>query len=321
MNLDLDLLKQAERDLGLNIPYQKGTNIQVKDCWHFTTDGNSIDVIFEDDQDFRDGMNRIFIVSRDFRILILAFCLMDTHVHFILYGSYDECNAFIHKYIKQTSRYINTRHGHIRKLLNLPIHHQVIDNDFYLKVAICYVLKNPPVGGLSYSAYDYPWSSGSLYFRARGHWNSSLWIEDLLTENLTDMNVLQRRLLLKTRDVDFQDVKIIRGVIRPDEYVCYKFVEKIFRTHKSFNYFMCKTKEDDVESKGGAISRLSIPIHEMRQYRDEICQELFQVTTVRMLDVKQRLRLAKVIKSRYNSSLKQIARLCGLLYTEVKDMM
>ena len=160
MNLDLDLLKQAERDLGLNVPYRKGTNIQVKDCWHFTTDGNSIDVIFEDDQDFQDGMNRVFVVSRDYRILILAFCLMDTHVHFILYGSYDECNAFIHKYIQQTSRYINTRHGHIRKLLNLPIHHQVIDDDFYLKTAICYVLKNPPVGGLSYSAYDYPWSSG-----------------------------------------------------------------------------------------------------------------------------------------------------------------
>ena len=89
MNLDLDLLKQAERDLGLNIPYQKGTNIQVKDCWHFTTDGNSIDVIFEDDQDFQDGMNRVFVVSRDYRVLILAFCLMDTHIHFILYGEFE----------------------------------------------------------------------------------------------------------------------------------------------------------------------------------------------------------------------------------------
>ena len=83
---------------------------------------------------------------------------------------------------------------------------------------------------------------------------------------------------------------------------------------------MCKTKDEDVESKGGAISRLSIPIQEMRQHRDEICHELFQVATIRMLDVKQRLRLAKVIRSRYNSSLKQIARLCGLLYTEVKDL-
>ena len=125
---------------------------------------------------------------------------------------------------------------------------------------------------------------------------------------------------MKTRDVNFPDVKIIRGIISPDEYVCYRLVEKIFRTHKSFNYFMCKSREEDVESKGGAISRLSIPIHEMRQYRDEICHELFQVATIRMLDVKQRLRMAKVIRSRYNSSLKQIARLCGLLYSEVKDL-
>ena len=141
-----------------------------------------------------------------------------------------------------------------------------------------------------------------------------------MRENLMDMDVLERRSLLKTRNVYFPDVKIIRGVICPDEYVCYKLVENLFRTHKSFNYFMCKTKDEDVESKGGAISRLSIPIQEMRQHRDEICHELFQVATIRMLDVKQRLRLARVIKSRYNSSSKQIARLCGLLYTEVKDL-
>ena len=76
----------------------------------------------------------------------------------------------------------------------------------------------------------------------------------------------------------------------------------------------------DIESRGGAISRLSIPIQEMRQYRNEICKELYGVESIRTLSAKERLKLAKVIRSRYNSSLKQIARVCGLVYEEVKDM-
>jgi hypothetical protein len=35
----------------------------------------------------------------------------------------------------------------------------------------------------------------------------------------------------------------------------------------------------------------------------------------------QRLRLARTLRSRYNSSIKQIARLAGLVYDEVKDRM
>jgi hypothetical protein len=37
--------------------------------------------------------------------------------------------------------------------------------------------------------------------------------------------------------------------------------------------------------------------------------------------MQQRLRLARTLRSRYNSSIKQIARLAGLVYDEVKDRM
>lgn len=58
----------------------------------------------------------------------------------------------------------------------------------------------------------------------------------------------------------------------------------------------------------------------MRQYRNEICKKLYGTVSIRTLSTKERLKLAKVIRSRYNSSVKQIARVCGLLYEEVKNM-
>ena len=108
-------------------------------------------------------------------------------------------------------------------------------------------------------------------------------------------------------------------IIFPGEYVAYEIVEKIFKTHKSFNYFLCRSKEEDIESKGGVLSRLSIPIQEMRQHRNEICRELFQTNTIRTLDTQHRLQLARILRKRFNSSPKQICRLCGLLLEEVKE--
>jgi hypothetical protein len=84
---------------------------------------------------------------------------MDTHMHFVLYGQLQDCNGFMHEYIRLTSRNISVRHNERKKLLRLPLSHQSIDNDFYLKTVIAYVIKNAPVGGLNYNAWDYPWSS------------------------------------------------------------------------------------------------------------------------------------------------------------------
>ena len=388
MKINDELLRQMESDLSLDKPFVKGKNLPIRNCWHFCTDGNAVDRLFDDDQDFRDGMNRVFIVRRDFSVIILAFCLMDTHVHFILYGAFEECNKFMHKFVQLTSRHIWFRHAERKKLWRLPISHQFIDNDFYLKVAICYVIKNAPVAGLPFNALDYPWSGNPLYFRRMGYWNSFLTpgarigttdgpdvmqgatpvlqratdvvqgampvlqratdvvhgatavlqrAPEVVTagteavlgrlagtaiigESLKEMSQRKVKALLKTKTEITEDVHVIDGIVHPGEYVAWEIVERIFKTHKSFNRFMCISKEEDVENRGGSISRLSIPIQEMRQYRNEICKELYGVESIRTLSAKERLKLAKVIRSRYNSSLKQIARVCGLLYEEVKDM-
>ena len=321
MKINDDLLRQIESDLSLNIPYIKGKDNPIRNCWHFCTDGNAVDRLFDDREDFINGMNRIFIVSVKYHIVILAFCLMDTHVHFILYGKFDQCNKFMHDYVRLTSINIFNRHKESHKLLRVPITHQYIDNEFYLKIAICYVLKNPPVGGICYNAYDYPWGSAALYFRNAGEWCSPDWTRKEHTfQNLDDMSLRCKRKILKNRNAEkLANARMFGQIIFPGEYVAYEIVEKLFKTHKSFNYFLCKSKEEDVESKGGELSRLSIPMQEMRQHRNEICQELFQANTIRTLDTQQRLKLARTLRKRFNSSPKQICRLCGLILDEVKS--
>lgn len=321
MKINDRLLRQIVSDLGLDTPFVKGRDIPVKNCWHFSTDGNAVDAIFIDEEDFINGMNRIYVLAKKHIIIILAFSLMDTHVHFILWGSFEDCNRFMHDYVKATSRHIAITHGERNKLADVPIHHQVVDTDFYLKTVICYVIKNAPVGGIPFNGIDYPWSSGPLYFRRPGYWSTPAWQTESEGSKESEMGNYKKRQLLKTQYKIEGNIQVIDRLVFPGEYVAYELVERLYKTCRGFNYFMCITKEEDVDSRGGIISRLSIPMQEMRQNKNEVCRELFGVSSTKGLNTGQRLKLAKILISRFNCSVKLVARLSGLVYDEVKHLL
>ena len=311
-------IRRLEEDIRLGEVFRKGVDKPVMNCWHFYTDGNSVDTMFCDEEDFRKGMNRIFTTICDFEVIILAFTLMDTHLHFILNGRLKECAGFIHEYVRRTSHFISRRHNERKKMETLRISHQEIDSDSYLKTAVCYVLKNAPSGGLPFNAIDYPWSSGPLMFRRSSYWSSPGWTYDGNLSFLAEMPCREQRKILSTHTIPDFSVRMTGDIVFPGEYVPHKTVEKVFGSHKSFNYFMSRTKESDVESWNGEISHLQIPMQEMRQHRNELSLEMFGTEDIRTLDTGDRIRLARSLKSRYDSSPKQIARLCRLVFEEVK---
>ena len=172
--------------------------------------------------------------------------------------------------------------------------------------------------------YDYPWSSGSLYFRKKSFWTSPHWTDEdssLDQETTANLNYRKWRTIMKTGHPVIPDVRIMDGIVFPGEYVAYEIVEEIFKTSKSFLYFISTTKESDIESRGGYISRLSLPDQEIRQHKNELCLELFGEKFSHNLDTGKRIHLAHCLKSRYNCSTKQIARICGLRYDEIKNIL
>lgn len=311
-------LQQIERDLGLNVPYVRGNDVPVRKCWHFMTDGKAVDVMFYDDTDFVDGINRIYVVAAAYDVIILAFVLMDTHVHFILYGDFDQCNRFLHEYIRRTSMAISFRHGDRKKLASVRVSSQMIDTQDYLKTAICYVVKNPTNAGMDYLPMDYPWSSGSLYFRMHTGWTSPKWAGTMVfSDHLADMTDLYRKTFLKTNDKQAEDAEVSRDMVFPGTFVNYSLVERIFRTHRGYLFHLGRTKDEDVELRGNSESGLSVSIQELRQIKTELCKELFGENSSRKLAVTQRIKLAKTMKRQVGCSGKLIARVCGLSYDEV----
>lgn len=323
MIIDDGLLRQIESDLGINVRYYKGqSDIPVRDCWHFSTDGHSVDAIFRDEEDFKDGMNRIALLTELYKkVVILAFALMDNHIHFVLYSSSRaECDKFTHEYIRRTSICISRKYGERHKLNGIPVSCQKIDTQSYLKMAVCYVLRNPTYAGLPVSPFDYPWSSGPLMFRAADCWSSACWKKEEMSK-IGAMGAAEGKAFFKSHGKWNGEWRMTGGIVFPGEYVAYEIVERLFRTHKAYLSFMGSNKEHEVESMSGRITSLSIPDQEMRQYKNEAGKEIFGTSSLRNLNTSQRIILARKLRSRYQCSVKQISRVCGLVYEEVKDLL
>ena len=143
-------------------------------------------------------------------------------------------------------------------------------------------------------------------------------MSDVISKQLA---IRESRNVLRVRSAEVFPVQMIDGLVFPGEYVAYEIVEQLFKSQKAFLFFLGRSREEDVDARGGTISHLSIPIQEMRQHRTELCKKMFGKNSIRYLNTSQRIRLAKTLKARYNSSLKQIARLSGLVYEEVKYLL
>ena len=295
-------------DLGIGLPIIKGRDHPVRNCWHFSTDGAYAEVLFQGRSEFVDAMNRLYLLSRKYQIVILAFCLMDNHIHLILYGRFEECNRFVHELVRQLSSSISRRHGLRHELQNLPVHYQEITDDYYLKKAICYVHKNPTAANLPFLPQDYPWSSASLPFRIYGTWACPG--PDSVTP--ASLSVNERRRIFRTREAIPDTLQVCDDLILPVNYIPVRILQSLFRSARAYHFFMSSTREEDVESHGGSISRLSLPDTEMRQHKRELLKELFGRESSRELNTQQRIRLGRELKRRYNCSVKQIARLVGL---------
>lgn len=305
-------------DLGLDLSVSRGQLIPVRKCWHFYTSGDSVDVLFTSKDDFICAMNRILSVVDRYEVMILAFVLMDTHVHFVLYGELEDCEKFLREYIRITSMHLSAKGQGRRSLEKIVISHQPIEDDRYLKTVICYVIKNPVVAGLPFNLCDYPWSSGSLYFRRRDLWTSPRWITDMKNITLSSRK-LQRE--VRTHRQMSGSLPMIDEMVFPGAYTAVEVVEKIFRTHKSFEFFMNISKSSDVEERSGTVSHLTIPINELREYRKRICLEMYGTESLRDMDTFKRLRVARELRARYACSAKQVAKACGLSHDQLKGIL
>ena len=147
--------------------------------YHVCTDGAAISWMFQDEQDFIAGINRIAICHLKTCVSVIAYVLMDNHVHFVLYGTMPQCKSFITLYKRLTGKWILLKYGIGDYLKHLPTDILHIDSEERLLNTIAYLDRNPLVAGFAKLPGEYPWGSARCYFRDKSSAEFTKLIADL----------------------------------------------------------------------------------------------------------------------------------------------
>ena len=279
--------------------------IMSKDYYHVSSHGLERNDIFKGKEDFIHGMNDIAICVLSFDVVILAFCLMSNHFHFVLYGSAEECRRFSEEYKRRCGMRMRQMAGDVKGMKGNDVRIDRIDSQEYLENTIAYVLRNPLAAGISIMPYLYPWSSASVYFRNEVE-PKGLKVSQLSLRRRERVILRSHQTVPDTYMIDTEDI------ILPSCYVDVKMVEKIFRHPARLLAFMARKIEPDVEVRLGIMESVSITDQELLTQMNELIKLEFGKSSLCQLLMEERLNLCLLLKRNFGAGVKQISRVTRL---------
>ena len=270
---------------------------------------------FRDEEDFKVAMNYVAIEAAQHpEIVVLTFILMSNHVHFVLKGTRNDVKNFVENFKRRYSIYYQRKYG-IRKFLR----HNGLDiklipyEDEAVEKAIAYVLMNSVGAGICVHASQYQWGTGATFFGQPEKGGTCV----------KDIAVRLLKRLLHTDNETIPGDWIIGqdGYILPQNYVDCKGVETLFRTPQRLNYFL--------NSSSKARKRLEYSDSNLPAFRDQtilvslpdLLRSLFHKESFAQLQPEEQVEFARQIRFRFSADATQIARVCGITYTQAAQLL
>lgn len=279
----------------------------MRDYYHVYTKGLEDDVMFRSNEDYVVGMNYVPVSIIGLDVLILAFVLMSNHVHFIVYGTYDEVSRFIEMYKNLIGRYARNKYGVKELLRRVGTGVSLIpDSAEELKRKIAYVLNNPVAAGINCLPVTYEWGSGRCYFNGNRSMGQGL--------PLSSFSRNEQKKLMRTHKILMQGYLVTeQGYIDPRCYVNADIVEKLYYKANSLAYYL------GAQPKRSSSLLLSDTL--LTNIVDEIIDKQYGGLHPSQLSKESLTVLIKDMNRRLNSSAKQIARVLKVSLTEVVSIL
>ncbi len=129
---------------------------------HLIVRGSGKQIIFEERRDYIFYLQCLKRFSIETKVTICAYCLMDNHVHLLIYDPGQNMAAFMQKMGSSYSGYFNRKYQCTGHVFQDRYNSQPIDETEYLARVFRYILNNPQKAGIC-RASEYPWSSYEKY--------------------------------------------------------------------------------------------------------------------------------------------------------------
>jgi putative transposase len=130
--------------------------------FHVFARGNDKRVIYRDDRDRRTYLQLLQSTVTHFRWRLLAYCLMDNHVHLLLETREANLGDGMRRLHGSYAQRFHARHGSSGHLFQGRYGSVRITTDEQLWTVAVYIAMNPVEAGLCLRADDWAWSSHSM---------------------------------------------------------------------------------------------------------------------------------------------------------------
>ncbi|KIL49906.1 transposase [Jeotgalibacillus soli] len=152
----------------------RGPRIWIKDgVYHIIVRGNRRMKLFGDRRDFRTYLAILRKTKNVYSYDLLAYCLMDNHVHLLIQYKEDSPSAVMKMLNGEYARYFNLRRQEIGHVFQGRFYSKLVTGSFYLLDACRYIHQNPMKANISFTLADYPWSSYNAYLTSNNPNNIS----------------------------------------------------------------------------------------------------------------------------------------------------
>jgi putative transposase len=174
---------------------------------HIVQRGNNRENVFLDQTDYQKYLSFLTRYSKEKEIAILAYCLMENHVHLLVIPQEEEALAKMMQGVALCyTQYFNRKEGRTGRLWECRYQSTVIDGERYLWAVSKYIESNPVRAGIAKRPEDYSYSSAKAHILGRQN--------PLLKEPLFDKDEINQYRKLMKSDEDKRVLKEIRNQTR-----------------------------------------------------------------------------------------------------------
>ncbi len=186
--------------------------------YHVIARGNERKAIFRDDLDRNHYLQRLVHYRGKFNFRLLAYCLMDNHVHLAVETGKAPLSRIMAGLQSSYTQYFNRRHGRVGHLFQGRYKAFLVEKDRYALALLRYIHENPVKAGVVRRANQYAWSSDRHYRAARGpEWMDSDRLLAMLGQGRAAALSGYRRLMLEEVQDPYEKARSWGQVVKGDE--------------------------------------------------------------------------------------------------------
>lgn len=142
--------------------------------YHVISRGNNKQIIFESDNDYRHFIEIVFQYSKKWKVKIPAYCLMNNHIHLLIYDPETNISNFMKGVNQKYAQYFNNKYGRIGTLFQDRYKSLAITDKQYLQTVFMYIIQNPARAKIC-STKRYKWNSYKEYSKKNSNIDEKSW--------------------------------------------------------------------------------------------------------------------------------------------------